>query len=322
MAANRKTDDFYSIKTRALTVQNADGSFPPLAGIFTAGDTYGHLSITNDIDVNSVFIAGTSGTTGGLLSVTEGVLLVNGAPVGPGATGATGATGPSGLDTSNNYIIPGTYNIIIPPTTVAIQYSMSGGGGSGRVGDALFNGGGGGGSGTPLCGLVPIEPTGNSITITLVVGTGGVLDADGEATSITILGNSYTSSGGVRSTGQNGGAGYIGGGGGWGAGGIGLGGVGVSRSGGDSDFSVAGNGGSYVVGPGYTPPTGGPNNIGSGGGNGGGGGGGGVNGGNGGQNGQNGQAGLFGSGGGGGGIGGIGGDGGHGYIYLWYYLSS
>jgi hypothetical protein len=95
MAANRKTDDFYSIKTRVMTVQNVDGSFPPLAGIFTAGDTYGHLSITNDIDVNSVFIAGSSQSSGGLLSVTNGVLFVNGEPVGTDS-GPTGATGPSG----------------------------------------------------------------------------------------------------------------------------------------------------------------------------------------------------------------------------------
>ena len=101
MAANRKSDDFYSIKTQLLTIQNPDGSFPPQASIFTAGDTYGRVVITDNIDVNSVFIASSSGTTGGLLTVADGILYVNGIQVGSttgsiGATGSLGSTGASG----------------------------------------------------------------------------------------------------------------------------------------------------------------------------------------------------------------------------------
>ena len=94
MDANRKTRDFYSIKTQLLTVQNPDGSFPPQAGIFIAGDTFGRVSIVNDIDVDSVFIMGSSGPTGGLLTVANGALYVNSGQI---SSGSTGPTGPDGL---------------------------------------------------------------------------------------------------------------------------------------------------------------------------------------------------------------------------------
>jgi hypothetical protein len=98
MASNRPNAVFYSTKTRLLTMQNPDGTFPTLGSILNMKDDRGHTSFTQDIDVSSIFIADISGGTGGVLtfSDTEG-LLINNAPVSSGGdTGAMGPTGDSG----------------------------------------------------------------------------------------------------------------------------------------------------------------------------------------------------------------------------------
>jgi len=91
MSVNRTTTDFYSIKTRLLSIQNPDGSFPPAGGIFAVADQQGHASLTQDITVNSIVLNG-----GALTYDTTLGLLVNGTTIGTGPQGPQGPTGSMG----------------------------------------------------------------------------------------------------------------------------------------------------------------------------------------------------------------------------------
>jgi hypothetical protein len=92
MSVIRTTTDFYSIKTRALTIQNPDGSFPPAGSILTLLDQQGHVAPLQDVEATSI----TLNQTGHLTYIDSVGLLVNGAPVGTGPQGSQGATGPMG----------------------------------------------------------------------------------------------------------------------------------------------------------------------------------------------------------------------------------
>lgn len=89
------TKDFYSIKTRLLTIQNPDGSFPPANGILAISDQQGHAALTQDITVDSIVLNGSTGYGTLTYSDTTG-LLVNGSTIGTGPQGPQGATGPIG----------------------------------------------------------------------------------------------------------------------------------------------------------------------------------------------------------------------------------
>lgn len=92
MSVNRTTTDFYSIKTRQLTIQNPDGSFPPAGSILTFLDQQGHIAPLQDVEATSI----TLNQTGHLTYIDSVGLLVNGSPVGTGPQGSQGATGPMG----------------------------------------------------------------------------------------------------------------------------------------------------------------------------------------------------------------------------------
>jgi len=85
------TKDFYSIKTRLLTIQNPDGSFPPASSIFAFADQHGHIAPTQDITVDSIVLNGGALTYDATLG-----LLVNGSTIGTGPQGPQGPTGSMG----------------------------------------------------------------------------------------------------------------------------------------------------------------------------------------------------------------------------------
>ena len=56
MSGTRYTEDLHSIKTRQLTLQNPDGSFPSLGVVLAVGDNIGTIVPVNDISVNSLTV--------------------------------------------------------------------------------------------------------------------------------------------------------------------------------------------------------------------------------------------------------------------------
>jgi hypothetical protein len=84
MPGLRKTEDYYSIKTRLINVQNTDGTFPPPNSVLTVKDELGHTAWSQDLSLNAVSLVGPSGE---IVLTTDGTqLLVDGSPVGGGTT--------------------------------------------------------------------------------------------------------------------------------------------------------------------------------------------------------------------------------------------
>jgi hypothetical protein len=56
MSGVKRTDDFHSVKTRGLVVQNSDNSFPLQGSVMAASDSRGHMIASRDININSIAI--------------------------------------------------------------------------------------------------------------------------------------------------------------------------------------------------------------------------------------------------------------------------
>jgi len=57
MSGVRRTDDMHSIKTRAIVLQNANGSFPAYRSVLAVADNRGHVLPTKDLVVDSLVCA-------------------------------------------------------------------------------------------------------------------------------------------------------------------------------------------------------------------------------------------------------------------------
>lgn len=56
MSGVKRTDDFHSVKTRGLVIQNSDNSFPLQGSVMAASDSRGHMVASRDININSIAI--------------------------------------------------------------------------------------------------------------------------------------------------------------------------------------------------------------------------------------------------------------------------
>jgi hypothetical protein len=56
MSGVKRTDDFHSVKTRGLVIQNSDNSFPLQGSVMAAADSRGHMIASRDININSIAI--------------------------------------------------------------------------------------------------------------------------------------------------------------------------------------------------------------------------------------------------------------------------
>jgi len=56
MSGVKRTEDFHSLKTRSLLLQNADFTFPPIDSILVTDDSKGHVTASKDLNVNSLAI--------------------------------------------------------------------------------------------------------------------------------------------------------------------------------------------------------------------------------------------------------------------------
>lgn len=100
--ALRQTADFRAIKTGQIVFQYPDGSFPPTGAVLEAVTDRGQTDWTGAPTLDSVTLAGVTGS--GTLTWTDASgLLVNGAAItcsggggGSGPTGPIGPTGPNG----------------------------------------------------------------------------------------------------------------------------------------------------------------------------------------------------------------------------------
>ena len=66
MSGTRRTEEFSVIKTRNLTLQNPDGSFPDQGLVLTVSDGHGFIQPNNDITLNSI--------TAGSITVANGII--------------------------------------------------------------------------------------------------------------------------------------------------------------------------------------------------------------------------------------------------------
>lgn len=125
MPGLRKTEDYYSIKTRLINVQNTDGTFPPPNSVLTTKDDLGHTAWSQDLSLNAVSLVGPNGE---IMLTTDGTqLLVDGSPVGGGGGGGvTSVKDISGggviTDTSGSVVT--VRSALVPGVGIDIAYSL------------------------------------------------------------------------------------------------------------------------------------------------------------------------------------------------------
>ena len=131
MPGLRKTEDYYSIKTRLINVQNTDGTFPTPNSVLTTKDELGHTAWSQDLSLNAVSLVGPSGEI--VLTTDGSQLLVDGSPVVNSLNSLTGTlqlVGGAGISVQSG--VPAAQDIMIENTGV-----LSLGGLTGVVGIAV-----------------------------------------------------------------------------------------------------------------------------------------------------------------------------------------
>jgi len=56
MSGVKRTEDFHSIKTRSVVIQNADNTFPPIGSVLAADDSRGHMAPTRSLYLDEIVI--------------------------------------------------------------------------------------------------------------------------------------------------------------------------------------------------------------------------------------------------------------------------
>jgi len=57
MSGSKRTEDLQSVKTRALIMQNSDGSFPPVNSVLAFEDSQGHVAPTQNLKVSTLEVS-------------------------------------------------------------------------------------------------------------------------------------------------------------------------------------------------------------------------------------------------------------------------
>lgn len=92
MDALRNTINTQSIKTKQITFQYPDGTFPEPGAILNVTDTKGHTDWTREPNLDSITLVAPNSTEGTLTYSNTGDLELNGVPVGGGGGSVSGGT--------------------------------------------------------------------------------------------------------------------------------------------------------------------------------------------------------------------------------------